>query len=114
MGHFWIIGELTDSDKSSPFRYLIEIINQAPDFVVAPVNQVAYLGNVTQYVLPEVVDKEGLKATLRVTKPDGSKLPSFIKFENGVLTFDIPKDEALLGTKHAIMFTMDDAFSKPN
>jgi hypothetical protein len=35
-------------------------------------------------------DREGLKFTVKVTLANGDKLPSFIKYSKGYLTFTIP------------------------
>jgi hypothetical protein len=43
------------------------------------VDQIAYLGEKSQYLLPEVVEKEGLKYSVVAKLADGKALPSFIK-----------------------------------
>jgi hypothetical protein len=40
---------------------------------------VAYLGMKTEYKLPEIVDMEGLKYTVKAFQGKGDKLPNFIR-----------------------------------
>ncbi len=44
---------------------------------------------------------------------DMQKLPAFIKYTKGALTFIIPDDQSLLKSQHFIKFTLDDGYSKP-
>lgn len=90
------------------------MFNDPPDFETALVDQIAYLGEKSEYQLPEVVEKEGLKYTVVARLPDGRALPSFIKFAKKVLYFSIPDDLSLVNTEYKIIFTLDDGFSKAN
>jgi hypothetical protein len=99
---------------STPFMFSLRVVNDPPDFEFPPINQVAYIGTKSEYTLPKVIDPEGLKFTVTVTKDDGTKLPPHIKYKNGVLYFNIPDDESLEKTSIRLKFKLDDGFSKPN
>ena len=60
-----------------------------------------------------MIDPEGLKFNIKVTMRDLQKLPPFIKYARGTLTFIIPDDLSLLKSQHFIKFTLDDGYSKP-
>ena len=55
------------------------MFNDPPDFETALVDQIAYLGENSQYLLPEVVENEGLEYSVVAKLEDGRVLPSFIK-----------------------------------
>jgi hypothetical protein len=55
------------------------VFNDPPDFETPLVDQIAYLGENSQYLLPEVVENEGLKYSVAAKLEDGRALPSFIK-----------------------------------
>ena len=55
------------------------MFNDPPDFETALVDQIAYLGEKSQYLLPEVIENEGLKYSVVAKLEDGRALPSFIK-----------------------------------
>jgi len=75
---------------------------------------VAHIGMKTEYKLPAIFDLEGLKYTVKATKGNDDKLPYFISLDKEVLKFDIPDDEALVGTEYVIKLTLDDGFSRAN
>jgi hypothetical protein len=58
------------------------VFNEAPDFETALVDQIVYLGEKSQYLLPEVEENEGLKYSVVAKLEDGRALPSFIKYAN--------------------------------
>jgi hypothetical protein len=82
IGFHLIIGEITDTQLSTPFKFLVQVFNDPPDFETALVDQIAYLGEKSQYLLPEVVENEGLKYSVVAKLEDGRVLPSFIKLAN--------------------------------
>jgi hypothetical protein len=55
------------------------VFNDPPDFETALVDQITYLGEKSQYLLPDVVENEGLKYSVVAKLEDGRALPSFIK-----------------------------------
>ena len=82
IGYHLIRGEITDTKLSTPFKFLVQVFNDAPDFETALVDQIAYLGEKSQYLLPDVVENEGLEYSVVAKLEDGKKLPSFITFAN--------------------------------
>ena len=108
-----IRGELSDGQLSTPFKFSVTVTNDPPDFESQLYDQVAYLGEKSTYQLPEVIDPEGLKFNIKVAMRDVQKLPPFIKYTKGALTFIIPDDPSLLKSQHFIKFTLDDGYSKP-
>jgi hypothetical protein len=55
------------------------VFNDPPDFETPLVDQITYLGEKSQYLLPQVVENEGLKYSVVAKLEDGKALPSFIK-----------------------------------
>lgn len=87
------------------------MLNDPPDFETALVDQIAYLGEKSQYLLPEVVENEGLKYSVVAKLADGKALPSFIKLGKKELFFSIPDDLTLVNTEYKIRFSLDDGYS---
>jgi hypothetical protein len=58
------------------------VFNDPPDFETALVDQIAYLGEKSHYLLPDVVENEGLEYSVVAKLEDGKKLPSFITLAN--------------------------------
>lgn len=79
IGYHLVRGIITDSQLSTPFKFRVQVFNDPPDFETPLVDQIAYLGEKSQYLLPEVVENEGLKYSVAAKLENGRALPSFIK-----------------------------------
>ena len=94
MGTFVISAKLTDTQLSTSFKLLIEVINDPPDFEIELTDQTFQLGKLSYYKLPEAKDFEGMDFSIKLQLSDGMKVPNFIRLEkkSGIITFDVPDD----------------------
>ena len=114
IGYHLIRGIITDSQLSTPFKFRVQVFNDPPDFETPLVDQITYLGEKSQYLLPQVVENEGLKYSVVAKLEDGRALPSFIKIAKKQLIFNIPDDLALVNTEYKLNITLDDGYSIAN
>jgi hypothetical protein len=106
-----IEGYLTDGVLiGEPFTIKVEVFNEGPMFseaLPAPLN--AYLGGTTNFILPQMVDRENQPVTLTV-----SSMPApFILFDHATLTFTIqPISKTDVG-KFTVSIFLSDGMALP-